>query len=88
MKRGLWRRENPSGVPFESAWEWLLLPGLVVQWFLYMFPTGGFAKVVSDTRVAKSPLMTYFISGIFYLLVLFILLVVIVSVINGPQVLY
>lgn len=68
MVRGVWRRENKPGVEFDRAWKWLLLPGVVTQWFLYTFPTGGFAKVVTDTRVARSPLMTYVISGIFYVL--------------------
>jgi hypothetical protein len=70
MTRGFWQRENKPGVPVNNAWKWLLLPGLVIQWFLYMFPSGGFSKVVSDTRVARSPFMTYFISGIFYLITL------------------
>lgn len=70
MVRGTWRRENKPGVEFDRAWKWLLLPGVIAQWFLYTFPTGSFAKVVTDTRVARSPIMTYVISGIFYLLTL------------------
>ena len=68
MVRGVWRRENKPGVEFDQAWKWLLLPGVIAQWFLYTFPTGNFSKVVTDTRVARSPIMTYVISGIFYLL--------------------
>lgn len=68
MVRGVWRRENKPGVDFDRTWKLLLLPGVIAQWFLYTFPTGNFSKVVTDTRVARSPLMTYVISGIFYLL--------------------
>ena len=73
MQRGLWQRENKSGLVFDTAWKWLLLPGLVIQWFLYMFPSGGFGKVVSDTRVARSLLMTYLISAAFYVAAAFAL---------------
>lgn len=65
---GIWKRENKPRVEFDRAWKWLLLPGVITQWFLYTFPTGNFSKVVTDTRVARSPLMTYVISGIFYLI--------------------
>jgi hypothetical protein len=68
MRPGILKRENKSGVEFDSAWKWLLLPGVIIQWFLYMFPAGGFAKVVTDTRVARSLLMTYVISAFFYIL--------------------
>ena len=66
MIQRIWARENKPQVEFDRGWKWLLLPGVVAQWFLYTFPTGSFAKVVTDTRVARSPLMTYVISGIFY----------------------
>jgi hypothetical protein len=31
-----------------------------------MFPGGGFGRVVSNTRTARSPLMTYYYSAAFY----------------------
>lgn len=77
---GIWGRENTPRVAFDRPWKWLLLPGVVIQWFMYMFPTGGFAKVVSDTRIARSPLMTYFLSFAFYGVVLFGLLFTIASI--------
>lgn len=45
----------------------MMLPGVIVQWFLYIFPSGGFGRVVSDTRVSRSPLMTYVLAALFYL---------------------
>jgi hypothetical protein len=47
-----------------------LLPGKVIQWFLYMFPSGRYSRVVSATRHARSPLMTYVYSTALYFLVL------------------
>jgi hypothetical protein len=73
IQRGLWGRENKPRVIFDSSWKWLLLPGLVIQWFLYMFPGGRYGRVVSETRVSRSLLMTYVISAAFYLLVIPIL---------------
>ncbi|WP_128928757.1 hypothetical protein [Bradyrhizobium guangxiense] len=83
MAQGVWRRENKPGVEFDRAWKWLLLPGVVAQWFLYTFPTGSFAKVVTDTRVARSPIMTYVISGIFYILVLPLIGLALLSLISA-----
>jgi hypothetical protein len=67
MQRGFWRSENKSGVRLDRRMTWLLLPGVIIQWFLYMFPSGGFGRVASDTRIARSPLMTYVLSVAFYL---------------------
>ncbi|SDO20194.1 hypothetical protein SAMN05444050_3512 [Afipia sp. GAS231] len=66
MAPTIWSRENKPRVVFDRPWKWLLLPGVVIQWTLYTFPSGNFAKVVTDTRVARSLLMTYVISGVFY----------------------
>jgi hypothetical protein len=57
----------------DRPWKWVLLPGIVIQWFLYMFPSGGFGRVVSDTRISRSPLMTYYLNAVFYLGVLFLI---------------
>jgi hypothetical protein len=66
MNNSIWRGSNTSGTTFDKPWKWLLLPGVVIQWFLYMFPGGGFGRVVSNTRTARSPLMTYYYSAAFY----------------------
>lgn len=44
-----------------------LLPGKVVQWFIYMNPSGSYAKVSKSTRAARSPVMTYVFASIFWL---------------------
>ena len=68
--RSIWQRENPSAFVFDRPWKWICLPGVAVQWVLYMFPSGRFARVVSDTRVSHSELMTYALTVIFYLALL------------------
>lgn len=68
-----WRRENLSGIRFDRPWKRLLLPGLVIQWLIYMFPSGRYASILSETRHARSPLMTYVYSAAFYLVVLMLL---------------
>lgn len=83
MVRGGWRRENKPGVELDRAWKWFLLPGIVAQWFLYTFPTGNFSKVVTDTRVARSPVMTYVISGIFYILAVPLIALALFTVVVG-----
>lgn len=79
MRRGIWGRENKPGLQFDRGWKWLLLPGVIIQWLLYMFPSGGFGRVVSDTRVARSLLMTYLINAAFYLVVLLALLIALIG---------
>lgn len=70
-KKSIWQKENTSGMSIDRPWKWVLLPGIVIQWFLYMFPSGGFQGVVSDTRSARSHLMTYYFSAVFYVGMLF-----------------
>ncbi|MHC1946097.1 hypothetical protein IF803_17085 [Bradyrhizobium sp. UFLA06-06] len=81
MPQGIWTRENKPRLEFDRAWKWLLLPGVVIQWFLYTFPSGSFAKVVTDTRVARSPLMTYVISASFYILAVPLILLLLFSIV-------
>jgi hypothetical protein len=73
-KRSIWQREKTTGLVIDRPWKWLLLPGIIFQWFLYMFPSGGFGRVASDTRISRSPLMTYYLSAVVYVGV-FILIV-------------
>lgn len=68
-----WSRENLAGVKFDRPWKWLLLPGVIILWFSYMFPNSGVASTVASTRHARSPIMTYAYSAIFYLALLFVL---------------
>ncbi|MCK1354643.1 hypothetical protein IVB56_27240 [Bradyrhizobium sp. CW7] len=67
----LWTRENIAGLKLDRPWKYLLIPGAVVQWFIYMFPSGAFSSVVSETRHARSPIMTFVYSAGFWLLLLF-----------------
>lgn len=74
MSDPIWRGTNISGTTFDKPWKWLLLPGVIIQWFQYMFPGRGFRRIVSDTRTARSPLMTYYYSAAFYGFVLILCL--------------
>jgi hypothetical protein len=75
----LWSRENIAGLKLDRPWKYLLIPGAVVQWFIYMFPSGKFNSVVSETRQARSPVMTLVYSAGFWVL----LLVAILSALLG-----
>ena len=66
----VFERENIPRIKPTGWWRWYLLPGQVIQWFLYMFPSGRYSRVVSDTRQARSPLMTYVYSTVFYFMLL------------------
>ncbi len=70
-------RDNIPNLTFDRPWKWLLLPGLLIQWSIYMFPNGPFSKVVANTRQARSPFMTYVFSGMFYLVLASILFMLI-----------
>lgn len=61
----IWKQENLPQLSFDHPAKWLLLPGLVFQWVLYMFPARG--KASESARQARSQLMTYYYSAIFYL---------------------
>lgn len=63
-------RENIPGITFDRPWKWLLIPGFLFQWFLYMFPTGNYGAIVSITRQSRSAIMTYVFSFIFWALLL------------------
>jgi hypothetical protein len=48
-------------------------PGFVLQWIMYMFPTGNYASIREGTRQARSPLMTYVFSFVFWVFFLAII---------------
>jgi hypothetical protein len=73
-------RDNISGVEINNLLKALLIPGLIVQWLLYMNPGKGFKGVARSTRAARSPLMTYVYSVMFWLLIAWIL----VRIVHGP----
>ena len=62
-----WQRENLPRIKLDRPWKRLLLPGLAIQWLMYMFPSGRYGSILSETRQARSPLMTYVYSAVFYI---------------------
>lgn len=63
-----WEKENIPRLRIDRPWKYVLIPGLVIQWFMYMFPSGKYASVVSSTRISRSQIGTYFYSSLFYAL--------------------
>lgn len=37
-------RDNIPGVALDRPWKYLLVPGVVIQWFIYMNPRRGFRE--------------------------------------------
>lgn len=60
-------RENIPKVPIDIRPKYWLIPGVVIQWFIYMNPARGFRGVAASTRAARSPIMTYVYSIMFWL---------------------
>lgn len=52
-------RDNIAGNVGGTALSLFLLPGKIIQWSMYMFPSGNYAAVRHQTRLARSPLMTF-----------------------------
>lgn len=50
--------------------EIYLIPGRVWLWLNYMNPKGGYAAVRASTRHARSPVMTWIYSGMFWIFIL------------------
>jgi hypothetical protein len=66
----IWRefhRDNLSGTSFDKPWKYVLVPGMVIQWWMYMNPGRGFHGLAVSARTARSPLMTYILSGMFWI---------------------
>ncbi len=59
-------RDNIPGVALDRPWKYLLVPGVVIQWFIYMNPRRGFQGIARSSRRARSPIMTYCYSVTFY----------------------
>lgn len=63
--------EPIDGYRFSSVWlTWFCIPGRVILWLRYMFPSGGFAGVAATGRQARSPIMAIGYSIAFYLAVI------------------
>ena len=66
-------RDNIPGITLDRPWKYLLIPGVVIQWFMYMNPRRGYAGVARSSRRARSPIMTYCYSVGFYVAALWAL---------------
>lgn len=55
---------------FNPISAFYLVPGRVWLWLNYMNPKGGYAGVRMATRHARSPIMTWIYSGMFWIAVL------------------
>jgi hypothetical protein len=62
--------DNVPRVTIDRAWKLTLIPGLVLQWFIYMNPGKGMRGVAASTRAARSPLMTGVYSAVFWVVAL------------------
>jgi hypothetical protein len=70
-------RDNIPGFTFDRPWKYLLLPGVIFQWGIYMSPGKGFRGVAASTRSARSPLMTYvFAAAVWIGLLIFLLCII------------
>jgi hypothetical protein len=71
-------RFSRDNIPGHSGGHWVLrvflFPGTVIQWVLYMTPTGNYARVRGQTRHARSPLMTIVFSSGFWFCVMALIL--------------
>lgn len=80
MGAGLrWDRENLPELKLDRWWKWVLLPGVVILWFGYMFPDSGVRGAVVSARRARSPIMTVYYSLAFYGVAIFSILVLTAS---------
>jgi hypothetical protein len=61
------RRDNLPGVSLDKPWKYILIPGVVLQWWIYMNPGRGFHGLAVSARTAKSPLMAYILSAVFWI---------------------
>jgi hypothetical protein len=63
------RGGNPT-VARSWALTFLLLPGIFFQWLMYTFPQRG--RIWRDTRIARSTVMSWVFSAVFYLSLWFV----------------
>jgi hypothetical protein len=84
--RSLWksasrefRRDNLPGISLDKPWKFVLIPGIVLQWWMYMNPRRGFHGLVISARTARSPLMTYILSAAFWIGLIFLTVHLLVS---------
>ena len=64
-------RDNLQGVERGCLGKLFLWPGMLVQWFMYMFPSKGKAR--NNARLARSSIITWLISLCFWGFILILL---------------
>ena len=67
-------KDNISGVKSSGIIGFLfLMPGKIIQWFMYMSigNVKGYAKVRQQTRLARSPFMTYVYSLVAWIAIIY-----------------
>lgn len=69
--------DNIAGTTTKGLLAIFLFPGKVYQWFLYMGvgSVKGYGNVRAQTRLARSPIMTWIYSFLFWIATFFFLLV-------------
>lgn len=60
-------RDHLDGYSFRSPYNHVVLPGRVLLWIQYMFPSKGFLTITKSARHARSPIMVILYSAGFYL---------------------
>ena len=67
-------RDNISGASGGIIKTVFLFPGKVIQWIMYMFVSGKrFGGLTQQTRLSRSPIITYVISAIIWFLAFYFL---------------
>ena len=70
-------RDNISGASGGIIKTVFLFPGKVIQWLMYMFVSGKrFGGLTQQTRLSRSPIITYLISAVLWFLIFYFLDVV------------
>jgi hypothetical protein len=54
MAYRMFARDNISGIQTGWKLQLFLFPGMVIQWFIYMMPRGGYSRVRHSTSTTES----------------------------------
>ena len=66
-------RDRLDGTKRRSLFvEFYLLPGRIILWFNFMFPSRGYKNVRQTARHARSPFMTFFYSTLIWVFLLYL----------------
>ena len=73
-------RDRLDGTDKNSIlYELFTLPGRIILWFKYMNPQKGYHSVSKSSRRARSPIMTFLYSLLFWVVAVFIAVVMLFS---------